>query len=100
MNIQTPSSLPRLPRGRNIGRAIAHRWPSLAVATVAAALPLGVAFAAGPSVFNGNSSQPAVTAIAGGTAAIESIGRLWAHTDQNEPTILSQNFKGNIALKA
>jgi len=45
MNIPTPSSLPRLPRGRNIARAIAHRWPALAVATVAAAVPMGVALA-------------------------------------------------------
>jgi hypothetical protein len=100
MNRSISSLLNDLPRGRRLGRAMAHRWPALTVATVAVALPLSVAFAAGPSIFNGNSSQPAVTAIAGGSAAIESIGRLWAHTDHNEPTVLSQNFRGNVALKA
>jgi hypothetical protein len=45
MNTSLSSILSDLPRGRRLGRAIRRRWPALAVATVAAAVPMGVAVA-------------------------------------------------------
>ena len=65
MNPSIPSILSCLPRGRRLGRAIHHRWPSLAVATVAVALPASVALAAtaaGPTDFTSNGLEPAVFA--------------------------------------
>jgi hypothetical protein len=51
---------------QTVGRAIAHRWPALVVATVAAAMPLSVALANGATVF---------TALLGDDAAVTAIAK-------------------------
>jgi hypothetical protein len=60
-NTSIDSALSNMPRGRSVGRAIVRRWPALAVATVAAAMPV-IALASGPAFFEGGLGQAAVTA--------------------------------------
>ena len=83
-----------------MGRAIAKRWPAVAVATVAAAVPV-VAFASGYASFTGNASTPAVTAFNDPGIAIESIGRVYAHTGYASPAIQADNNTNlGVAIEA
>jgi hypothetical protein len=102
MNTSIPSLLSGLPRGRRLGRAIRHRWPAVAVASVAAALPLGVALASGPAFFEGTSSSPAITArgINGVGYTLDSVGQIWAHIASTTPAILVMNGANGPALQA
>jgi len=104
-----------LPRGRRLARAITRRWPVLAAAVFAAALPTGAAFANvqhfGPSSFiNGllghycasteyvNNDCPAIQALAyQGTSAI----RAWS--DSGPAAIIAETGSSNasgVAVKA
>src|SRR4029453_14381015 len=84
-----------LPCGRRLGRAVLHRWPALAVATVAAAVPASVLAAqqfpdgilAGPSYFQSSNSDIAINAVnnsnylapvikaAGGHTGLDALGQ-------------------------
>jgi len=92
---------------RRLPSAVAHRWPALAVATVAAVVPMSVALAnSGPTVFEGTAGQPAITATNpfGGAAmqALSSVfikgGRLDI-SNQNDLAILAI-AKGRNAIES
>jgi hypothetical protein len=88
MSTSMASFLSRLPRGRRLGRAAIRRWPALAVATVVAAVPMGVALASleltdfGPSRFtsdggcSGWSTCPAISVSANHVPAIVADGTI------------------------
>jgi hypothetical protein len=89
---------PRLGPIGTLPRAIARRWPALAVASVAVALPLGVAFAnsveAGPTRFLSGGNDIAVVA-----AGFTNVG-LFASSLQNTALQAVSQGQSQLALDA